>query len=120
MARLPEQGGVIASVERLVTSNLARGVPEIDTIASQLALSGRTLQRRLGEEGTTFAAIVDRARQQLSERYLEDDRLSLAEVGFLVGFADSSNFHRAFRRWTGATPNTFRSARSREARLTPA
>lgn len=112
MSRLPEDGGLVARVERLVTSSLARGLPEIDAIASQLAMSPRTLQRRLGDEGTTFAAIVDRARHQLAARYLADDRLSLAEVGFLVGFADPSNFHRAFRRWTGVTPGVFRGSRA--------
>jgi len=110
MARLPENGGLRATVERLVTSSLARGVPEIDAVASQLSLSPRTLQRRLGDEQATFATIVDCARRKLAERYLADNRLPLAEVGFLVGFADPSNFHRAFRRWTGVTPNTFRAA----------
>jgi AraC-like DNA-binding protein len=111
MSRLPADGGVVATVERLVTSSLARGVPEIDAVASQLALSPRTLQRRLGDAGTTFAAIVDRARRQLAECYLADHRLALAEIGFLVGFADPSNFHRAFRRWTGVTPSSFRAGR---------
>jgi AraC-like DNA-binding protein len=110
-SRLPADGGLAASVERVVTSSMARGVPDIDTVATQLGLSSRTLQRRLDSEGTTFQGIVDRARRQLAERYLDDARLSLAEIGFLVGFADPSNFHRAFRRWTGMTPSVFRAAR---------
>jgi AraC-like DNA-binding protein len=111
MSRLPDDGGLVARVERLVTAQLARGVPEVDAIASQLALSSRTLQRRLADAGTSFAAIVARARHHLAERYLADDRISIAEVGFLVGFADASNFHRAFRRWAGVTPAAYRSAR---------
>jgi AraC-like DNA-binding protein len=111
IARLPADTGLSARVERIVTSSLARGLPRIEAVASQLGLSGRTLQRRLGEDGTSFAAIVDRARQALAQRYIADDKLSLAEVGFLVGFADPSNFHRAFRRWTGATPAAFRARR---------
>lgn len=108
MSRLPDDAHIEAQVERLVTSQLARGVPPIEDIAPQLALSSRTLQRRLSERGTTFAEVVERARRRLAERYLEDERLSLAEIGFLVGFSDPSNFHRAFRRWTGETPKTFR------------
>ncbi len=109
-SRLPADGGLAEQVERVVTSSMARGVPEIDAVATQLGLSARTLQRRLGADGTTFQGIVDRARRRLAERYLEDDRLSLAEIGFLVGFADPSNFHRAFRRWTGMTPSECRAA----------
>jgi AraC-like DNA-binding protein len=112
MSRLPDDARIEAQVERLVTSHLVRGVPPIEDIAPQLALSSRTLQRRLSERGTTFAEVVERARRRLAERYLEDERLSLAEIGFLVGFSDPSNFHRAFRRWTGETPTTFR-ARNR-------
>ncbi|MDX2087638.1 MAG: AraC family transcriptional regulator [Kofleriaceae bacterium] len=112
MSRLPDDNGIVATVERVVTTQLARGVPEIEAIALQIAVSARTLQRRLADEGTTFADVVDRARRQLAERYLADDRLSLAEIGFLVGFSDPSNFHRAFKRWTGVTPKAFRDARS--------
>lgn len=112
MSRLPDDASIEAQVERLVTAQLARGIPQIEDIAPQLASSSRTLQRRLSERGTTFAEVVERARRQLAERYLEDERLSLAEIGFLVGFSDPSNFHRAFRRWTGVTPRTFR-ARNR-------
>jgi AraC-like DNA-binding protein len=116
ISRLPDDGGLIAQVERAVTTGLPRGVPEIEQIAAQLATSPRTLQRRLGDEGTTFQAIVDRARRRLAERYLEDDHLSLAEIGFLVGFADPSNFHRAFKRWSGETPSAYRAARAASGR----
>lgn len=108
LSRLPESRGMVGQVERVVTTTLPRGVPEIEDVAAQLAMSPRTLQRRLGEEGETFAAIVDRVRQRTAERYLEDDKLSLAEIGFLIGFADPSNFHRAFKRWSGETPSGYR------------
>lgn len=113
MSRLPEDGGIVATVERVVTAHLSRGVPEIEAIAQQIAVSSRTLQRRLADAGTTFAEVVDRARRQLAERYLLEGRLALAEIGFLVGFSDPSNFHRAFKRWTGVTPKAFRDARAR-------
>ena len=108
LARLPADDDLASAVERAVTTSLARGVPDVESIATQLGMSARTLQRRLTEAQTSYQAIVDRARKQLALRYLEDDRLPLAEIGFLVGFADPSNFHRAFRRWTGETPSAYR------------
>lgn len=114
LARLPPSAAddLPGAVERAVTTSLARGVPEVDAIATALGMSARTLQRRLTEAQTSYQAIVDRARKQLALRYLEDDRLALAEIGFLVGFADPSNFHRAFRRWTGTTPSAYRANRA--------
>jgi AraC-like DNA-binding protein len=108
LARLPDDGSLTAAVERAVTQRLSAGLPDLAAVAAQLGLSARTLQRRLADEGVRFHALLDRARRGLAERYLADPRLSLAEVGFLVGFADPSNFHRAFRRWTGVTPSAFR------------
>lgn len=118
LSRLPQNASLMAQVERAITSALPRGVPEIDDVAAQLGMTSRTMQRRLGEESETFQVLVDRARQRLAERYLEDDKLSLAEIGFLVGFADPSNFHRAFKRWKGETPSAYR-ARSSSRSLSP-
>jgi AraC-like DNA-binding protein len=63
----------------------------------------RTLQRRLREEGTSFAAIVDALRREMALAYL-DRRVSIPEVAQLLGYADTTAFHHAFRRWTGSSP----------------
>jgi AraC-like DNA-binding protein len=76
--------------------------------ARALGVSDRSLQRALGEEGLTFKAVVDDARAALARRHLEDSRLAIGEVGFLLGFQEVSAFYRAFRRWTGTTPLDFR------------
>lgn len=112
LSRLAESRGTVAQVEQAIASALPRGAVEIEDVAAQLAMSARTLQRRLIEEGDTFAAITDRVRQRAAEHYLRDDRLSLAEIGFLVGFADPNNFHRAFKRWSGETPAGYRARRT--------
>lgn len=91
---------------------LARQLPEqgpdLEAIASALALSPRTLQRRLREGGLSFSQLVDETRQQLALHYLRDPALGLAEIAFLVGFSEPGSLARAFRRWTGASPGEYR------------
>jgi AraC-like DNA-binding protein len=71
-------------------------------------MSERTLQWRLREENTTFAEILDSARAELSQLYLREGNIAAYEVTFLLGYSEPSAFHRAFRRWTGQTPQEFR------------
>jgi AraC-like DNA-binding protein len=108
LAKLPSDDDILDQVGRAVATSMSRGVPEMEQIASQFGMSARTLQRRLGDRETTFQALLDGVRRRYAERYLSDDRLSLGEIAFLLGFSEPSNFHRAFRRWTGTTPSAFR------------
>jgi AraC-like DNA-binding protein len=93
--------------QRLVASmNGERaGVREI---ARSLAMTERTLQRRLTDEGTGFTQVLDEVRREFAERYLARPHLSVGEVGWLTGFNDASSFFKAFRRWTGLTPGAWR------------
>jgi AraC-like DNA-binding protein len=84
-------------------------------LAARLTVSVRTLHRSLAAEGTSYRRLLDQLRLDIAERHLMDDRMSVAEVAFLVGFSEISAFHRAFKRWTGRTPVTFRA----EARMRP-
>ena len=84
-------------------------------LAARLKVSVRTLHRSLAAEGTSYRRLLDQLRLDIAERHLTDDRMSVAEVAFLVGFSELSAFHRAFKRWTGRTPVTFRT----EARKRP-
>jgi AraC-like DNA-binding protein len=72
-------------------------------------MSVRTLQRRLGDEGTSFAGLVDEVRHELSRALVRRTDLSLVEVAARVGFAELSTFSRAFKRWTGLAPGAYRS-----------
>jgi len=104
-----------ASLERLVLDRVSRalsgGVPALSEVARELGMSGRTLQRRLSEEGRSFQSLVDESRRRLALRLLRQrDPVSLTEVTFMTGFSDQSAFTRAFRRWTGQTPGAFRAA----------
>lgn len=95
-------------VRRAITSTLSEGVPTVSSIASELAMSARTLQRRLSEESHSFQGIVDISRKELAKRLLAETDYSLLEVAFLTGFAEQSGFTRAFKRWAGETPRSYR------------
>jgi len=103
------------SLERLVLDRvspaLSDGVPVLSEVARELGMSGRTLQRRLSEEGRSFQALVDESRRRLALRLLRQEaHVTLTEVTFMTGFSDQSAFARAFKRWTGQTPGAFRAA----------
>jgi AraC-like DNA-binding protein len=66
------------------------------------------LQRRLADRGYSYQTLVDEARRQLSKRLLEETDYSLFEIAFMTGFSDQSAFTRAFKRWAGQTPRSFR------------
>ncbi len=77
-------------------------------MARRLGQSRRSLQRRLGEAGTTFARLVAEVRRQRAEAFLSGRDVSVAEVSWLLGFSEQSAFTRAFRRWTGRSPTEYR------------
>lgn len=86
------------------------GQPGIEAVASRLAMSRRTLQRRLEEEGDNFRSVVNKTREDLAKHYLTQTKLSASEIGFLLGFEDPNSFFRAFNDWTGKTPEALREA----------
>ncbi len=88
--------------------NLAGGRPDIHTIASELVVSDRTLQRRLTEEETSFKHLLGKVRHEQAREYLADPSLDIKEVAFLVGYEDQNSFFRAFHIWEGATPLKWR------------
>jgi AraC-like DNA-binding protein len=87
-----------------ILASLKGEAPDIETVARALAMSPRTLQRGLSSEGTSFRALLDDARRELAVRHLADPQATVAKVAWLVGFAEPSAFHRAYRRWTGQSP----------------
>ena len=77
-------------------------------VASRLAISTRTLQRRLNEEGTSFQAVLNTTRESLACHYLATATISTGEIAFLLGYEEPSSFYRAFHKWTGQTPERVR------------
>ncbi|MGH8530339.1 MAG: AraC family transcriptional regulator [Nevskiales bacterium] len=97
-----------ADIRNSIERALPTGVPAIETIAAQLKLHPRTLQRRLFMAGLSFKGVVDDVRRSLALRYVNDPKLELIEIAFLLGFAEQSSFQRAFKRWTGKPPGQYR------------
>jgi len=110
-AQIEPVGGEIpveSLVEREISRSLSEGIPKMADVARRLAMSERTLHRRLSENGSSFKTLVETTRRHLAENLLRESRYTLSEVAFLTGFSEQSAFNRAFRRWTGQTPTTFR------------
>ena len=108
LAALTNDEGLEQSVRRAVANVLSEGVPTLSSIASELGIGPRTLQRRLSDHGHSFQSVVDTARHELAQRLLRETAYSLAEVAFLTGFSEQSGFTRAFKRWAGKTPRSYR------------
>jgi AraC-like DNA-binding protein len=104
----PASGRTAELVRHRVLAAFARGLPSVADVAAELSMSARTLQRRLGDEGVSFAGVLDDVRQELALRHVREKGRPLGEIAFLLGYAELSPFLRAFKRWTGKTPAAFR------------
>lgn len=93
-----------------IARTLSEGRPKMEDIPRRLGMSVRSLHRRLAEDGLNFLNLIEITRRELAEGLLRDDHYSLAEIAFLTGFAEQSSFTRAFKRWAGNTPATYRRA----------
>jgi AraC-like DNA-binding protein len=83
----------------------------VDAVAAALHMSARTLQRRLGEAGAQFSEVLDAVRADEARHALLGSDVPLAEIAWRLGFADLATFSRAFKRWTGQPPGTYRRGR---------
>jgi len=101
---MPPEDTFLASLRRAIGEALRHGHPGLTEVARSMALGVRTFQRRLTESGVDFKTLVDDTRHRLALRYLADPKNTLTEVAYLLGYSETSAFHRAFRRWTGSTP----------------
>jgi AraC-like DNA-binding protein len=95
---------ITSRVRRAVLHGLTSGKPSAKDVARELALSPRTLQRKLQEEGTTFQEVTDVARKDLAQQYVQSGKHDLNAITYLTGFANQSAFSRAYKAWTGRTP----------------
>jgi len=111
LARL-QRDDLLSRVKVAVLDHLPSGAPSDEDVARALHLSTRTLQRKLRDQGTTFSDTVGAVRRELAEAYVRDRTLTLTEIGYLLGFGDTSSFSRAFKRWTGAAPSSYRAQRT--------
>jgi AraC-like DNA-binding protein len=104
----PPEDALLASVRRTVAESMRNGDPKLTQVASKIAVSPRTLQRRLKGYGVDFKGLVDGTRCRFSLNYLRDRKHTLMEIAYLLGYSEVSAFNRAFKRWTGSTPSDYR------------
>ncbi len=111
LAKLETLPSVVGEAKNAIAQSLNEGSPRMADIAKGLGLSARSFHRRLSEHGLSFQALTEETRRELAEGLLRDKQYSLAEVAFLTGFSEQSSFTRAFKRWLGTTPASYRNAR---------
>ncbi len=103
------QEKIVDQVKWILKRLLSGSRPDIVLVAKELGMSGRTLQRRITDEGATFRQLLNEARQELVRQYLSDPSIEINETAFLLGYEDPNSFYRAFRTWEGTTPANWRS-----------
>ena len=111
IARLPQRPDLVERARRAIARQLRAEGASLASVAHELGMGERTLQRRLCEVGCSFNDLVDEVRQVLVRLYLDQPDIGIAEIACLLGFADQSAFSRAFKRWTGSTPAEARRTR---------
>jgi AraC-like DNA-binding protein len=102
---------IINRVRTMIITDLASGTVSKQAIADKLHMSPRNLQLKLAARDTSFQDILDSTRQRLATGYIEQSAFAITEIAFLLGYSDTSNFTRAFRRWHGISPTDYRAAR---------
>lgn len=102
-----EPGDFLSEVRERVERRLSRDA-SLERIAQDLRISARTLQRKLGELGASFQELLDEVRSVRAQRYLRETDRPVDEIAARLGYGDTANFRRAFRRWMGVPPADFR------------
>lgn len=112
LRELEQQSSIRDHVKIALKRRLASGRPDLWDVARDLGMSERTLQRRINDEGASFRELLVEARQELGRHLLSDPLAEIDEVACLLGYEDTSSFHRAFREWEGVTPHRWRELHS--------
>ena len=108
LAQRDSTTGLRGLVENTLLDILPSGRVQAAAIAEQLGMSMRSFSRHLTHEGTTFGDVLDKLRQRLAFRYLQDNRISLQQIAWLLGYSEIGAFNHAFKRWTGTSPGRAR------------
>ncbi len=102
------EDNLVGHVKLELEAVLETGPRDLESVARRMGMSGRSLQRRLKREGTGFAEVLDQVRRVKALELIEDRRVGLGALAIQSGFTDTSSLYRAFKRWTGRTPQQWR------------
>lgn len=108
LSRMPKKDDAVGPLRMAIAQLVKDGGIKLSSAAKIMAVSPRTLQRQLKQNGLSFAELVEDTRRTLALEYLKNRDNTLTEVAFLLGYSEVSAFNRAFKRWTGKTPMTYR------------
>lgn len=108
LAELPHSTQLDERLQQSILMGLQKNNYQIESIAQQLSMSVRQLQRHLQAQNTSYQQRVQQIRHMLALQYLQDPHLSLQEIALLLSYSEQSAFQRAFKQWTGATPQMWR------------
>lgn len=107
LSEFKRQIGITRQVYTALAATPGR-FPDVEAVAASLSMTSRTLRRKLEVEGTSFTELLDGVRHALALDYLIGSRMNLEDIAAALGFSESATFRRAFRRWTGKSPSSFR------------
>ncbi len=107
-AHISSKNDLLWQLRQALVSLLPQGKATVEQVANHLQTSKRTLHRQLDEQGTSFREELEAFRRERAFRLISQGDHSLGDISFMLGFSSSSNFTRAFKRWTGEAPQTYR------------
>lgn len=108
VSRLGRRASFLDDVRDALGEELISGATTEENVANRLGVTPRTMHRRLVENGSTFRKVKDELLLRRAENLLSEQNVTLGEICYLMGYSEPANFNRAFRRWTGLTPNRWR------------
>ena len=106
---MPEEDGVLMKFRTAIAESIREGEPSLARTAKRVGVGPRTLQRQLRTHQIRFKKLADDTRRHFALNYLKDPNNTLTQIAFLLGYSEASAFNRAFKRWTGLTPQSYRS-----------
>ena len=113
LAERHSASGLQSMMSNQLVSRLPTGEAQAAAVAQRLNMSTRSFTRHLAEEGTSFGEILERLRQRLASRYLAEDRMSIQQIAWLLGYSEVGAFSHAYKKWTGTTPGRARNSSPR-------
>ncbi len=108
LAELETDSDLTSRVKQSIQKQLREGITRQDLVAEDLAMTSRTLQRKLSQEGVRYQQLLDEVRQQMAEDYLRNTDMAIPDIALRLGYSETTSFHRKFKAVTGKTPGEFR------------
>lgn len=108
LKNIPTSTEIEDKVLQILKEEIKNGKPSINLVADKLFISRQTLHRKLVNNGTSYSDLIDNFRKNMAQTYLRDSSMTIDEISFLLGYSNTSSFHRSFKRLTGASPSSYR------------